>query len=143
MALLLTSVISAQSDFGSITGFVKDPSGAAVPRAKVLIHNEATGQEHAASANDAGYYVVPALQPGLYAVAVEVGGFKEFETTHVKLDPNSSVAVNVPLVVGGSTETVVVSASAAVLQADSAVVQREISGTQIQAQELNGRNPIS
>jgi hypothetical protein len=41
--LSLPFVASAQSDYGSIGGFVKDPSGAVVPKAKVSAKNEATG----------------------------------------------------------------------------------------------------
>jgi len=56
-ALLVLSVAAyAQSDAGSITGFVKDPSGAVVPAAKVAIRNEATGVERQTTTNETGYY---------------------------------------------------------------------------------------
>jgi hypothetical protein len=102
--------VAGQSDFGSIIGFARDPSGAVVPRAKVVVKNEGTGEEHAISTNDAGHYAVPSLQPGYYAVAMEAGGFKKFESAHNKLDANTTLKVDASLVVGLNTETVEVSA---------------------------------
>jgi hypothetical protein len=140
--LSLTFTASSQSDYGSIGGFVKDPSGAVVPKAKVLVKNEATGQTVNATTNDAGYYVATNLQPGYYTVDAEAAGFKKFESTHNKLDANSSLSLDAALTVGSSTETVEVSAAAATLQTESGAVQNEIGARQVLDQELNGRNPI-
>src|SRR5437899_7977704 len=63
VTLLFTAALSAQSDYGSITGFVKDPSGAVVPNAKVVVKNEGNGEERSILTNESGYYVVPSLQP--------------------------------------------------------------------------------
>ena len=41
-AVVLAPMIYAQSDLGSITGFVKDPSGAIVAKAQVMVRNEGT-----------------------------------------------------------------------------------------------------
>jgi hypothetical protein len=73
---VLAHVLYAQSDVGSITGFVKDPSGAIVPKAQVFVRNEGTGEQKSSTGNDSGYYAVPALPPGYYTVAVEAAGFK-------------------------------------------------------------------
>ena len=132
----------AQSDFGSIAGFVKDPTGGVVPNAKVVIKNEATGEEHPATTNEAGYYIVSNLAPTLYTMTVEVRGFKKFESTHNKLDPNSTLSLDASLAVGAATETVEVVASATPLQTESGTVQALITRSQIDALELNGRNPI-
>jgi hypothetical protein len=126
MALLCLAILlafsfpaSAQSDYGSIGGFVKDPSGAVVPKAKGLVKNEATGQTVNATTNDAGYYVATNLQPGYYTVDAEAAGFKKYESTHNKLDANSALSLDAALTVGSSTETVEVSATAAALQTES------------------------
>jgi len=132
----------AQSDVGSIGGFVRDPSGGVVPKAKVVIKNEATGEEHAASTNESGYYNVTNLPPSQYQVTVEASGFKKFDSTHNRLEPSTALALDATLTVGAATETVEVSASAQVLQTDSAAVQDEVTGKQVSMQELNGRNPL-
>jgi Carboxypeptidase regulatory-like domain/TonB-dependent Receptor Plug Domain len=139
---LFTAVLMAQSDVGSIGGFVRDPSGGVIPKAKVVVKNEATGEEHSASTNDSGYYTVTNLPPSLYAVTVEAAGFKKFDSTHNKLDPNTTLSLDASLTVGAATETVEVSATAAVLQTESAAVEDQVSGQQVSMQELNGRNPI-
>lgn len=140
--LSLSAVAFAQSDVGTITGFVRDPTGAVVPNAKVTIKSEATGEGHTVTTDGAGHYTVPSLLPGLYTMVAEVSGFKKFTSTHNKLEPNSTVALDANLTVGQTSETIEVSATAEVLQTESGAVQSEVTGKQIQDQELNGRSPI-
>ena len=139
--LLLSINIFAQSDLGSIQGFVKDPSGSSVPNAKVIVRNQA-GLERTTNSNEAGYYTIPSIPSGLYTVQVEAPGFKKFDSVNNKLDSNSSLNVEVTLTVGATTETVEVTANAAAVQTESAAVQRLVTRDQIDALELNGRNPI-
>ena len=140
--LFATSLAFAQSDSGSISGFAKDSSGAVVPKAKVVVSNENTGEEHPVNTNDSGYYTVPNLPPGIYGMTAEAPGFKKFESKHNKLNANTALSLDANFTVGSPTETVEVVATAAVLQTDSGSVQGEVTGTQLQAQELNGRNPV-
>ena len=139
---LITSAAIAQSDYGSIGGFAKDPSGAVVPKTKVVITNENTGEAHPVITNDSGYYTVPNLAPGSYIMIAEAPVFKLFASKNNKLSANSALSLDAVFTVGSPTETVEVVSTAAVLQTDSGSVQGEITGTQIQSQELNGRNPL-
>ena len=142
-ALFLFSFAAyAQSDYGSISGYVKDPSGRVIPKAKIVAKNEATGEEHTITANDSGYYTVPNLQPGLYTVMAEATGFKKFNSTHNKLDADSALSLDASLTIGSATETVEVSSTATALQTESASVERDITRAQIDALELNGRDPL-
>jgi hypothetical protein len=75
--LLFSAAAFAQSDVGTITGFVRDPTGAVVPNAKVTIRSEATGEGHTVTTDGAGHYTVPSLLPGLYTMVAEVSGFKK------------------------------------------------------------------
>ncbi len=127
---------------GSITGFVRDPSQATVPGAKVVIKNEGTGDEHSVTTDAQGHYIVTNLLPGYYTMTTAVSGFKKFESTHNKLDANSTLSLDADVAVGSTTETVEVSATASPLQTESGAVQKNINSQQLQAQELNGRNPI-
>jgi len=136
------STALAQSDVGTITGFVKDPSSAVVPGAKVVVKSEATGEEHSVTTDTQGHYTVPGLIPGLYTMTAEAPGFKLFVSKDNKLEANSTVELDGNLEVGQTTERVEVSATAEVLQTESGAVQAEVTGTQIQDQELNGRSPI-
>ncbi|MBV8863955.1 MAG: carboxypeptidase regulatory-like domain-containing protein, partial [Acidobacteriaceae bacterium] len=68
---------NAQSDVGSIVGFVRDPSQATVPGAKVVIKNEGTGDEHTVTTDAQGHYIVTNLLPGYYTMTTAVSGFKK------------------------------------------------------------------
>jgi hypothetical protein len=81
-ALFLVAVLLvAQSDNASISGIVKDQTGAAVANAKVTVRNEGTNFERIVNTNESGFYTVPNIPPGYYTVAVEMSGFKTFTQT--------------------------------------------------------------
>ncbi len=138
----LSIVAFAQSDVGAITGFIRDQSGAVVPNAKIVITNEGTGEQHPVNSDAQGHYTVPNLLPGFYAMTAEASGFKKFESTHNKLDAATTLSLDASLAVGQTSETVEVSATASQLQTESGSVQKNVTSQQIQAQELNGRNPL-
>jgi hypothetical protein len=140
--LVVSAVAFAQSDVGSIVGFVKDPSGAVIPNASVTVKNEATHEEHKAQTDGQGHYTVPNLPPGYYSVTATSSGFKTFQSTQNKLDANSTLNIDASLAVGQSSETVEVTSTATPLQTESGGMQQDVTSQQIQAQELNGRNPL-
>src|SRR5438105_15471841 len=117
-ALVCTSLVFGQSDLGSISGFVKDPTGATIPNAKVTVTNP-TGLTRTATTNESGFYTITNIPPALYAVTVEAPGFKKFESKDNKLDPSGALALDATLTVGAATETVEVSASAQTLQTET------------------------
>ena len=143
MILALTATFAfAQSDLGSISGFVKDPSGGVVPKANVTVRNESTGLERRTTTNEAGVYTVTNIPAGMYRVTAEAAGFKKFESSNNKLDPSAALAIDVALTVGAATETVEVSATATALQTESASREALVTRQQIDMLELNGRNPV-
>ena len=70
----------AQAVWGSITGYVTDASGAAVPQATVTVTAEDTGIETKVDADSAGFYNATHLNPGQYSVAVRMPGFSGFRS---------------------------------------------------------------
>ena len=142
IALLFPLHGFAQSDKGTIGGFVRDQSGAVVPGATVVLTNEATGETHPATADSQGHYTVTNLTAGSYTLTAEVKGFKKYVSNHNTLGANTTLSLDAPLTIGAMTEEVTVSATAEVLQTESAAVQAEITGKQVSDQELNGRNPL-
>jgi len=141
MSLGASGILFAQSDLGRISGFIKDPSGATIANAKVTVQNK-SGVERQTATNDSGYYVITNVPPGLYTMVAEAAGFQKFETTNNKLDPSADLVIDATLTVGSASQTVEVSASALLLQTESAAVQKDVTREQIDALELNGRNPI-
>lgn len=140
--LLVSAFAFAQSDNATISGIVRDTSGSVIPNAKVSVVNEGTGFERQTTTNDSGFYTVPNIPPGYYAVTVEVAGFKKFTSSRNKLEAAQPMAVNVELAIGQITETVTVEASAAQLNTESATVGKTVEQAQIQNLALNGRNPL-
>lgn len=143
-AAILFSVpagLLAQSDNGSISGFVRDPSNGVVPNAKVSVKNQ-TGLSRQVVTSDSGYYNITNIPPGLYTITISAPGFQTWTSTGDKLDPSAVLGVDATLHVGAATETVTVSASAATLQTESASVQDVVTRQQIDSLELSGRNPI-
>lgn len=140
--LIISPFLAAQSDTASITGFVRDASGAVVPDANIVLRNEATGAERRTTSNRTGYYIVPNLTAGNYTIVVEATGFKKFESSQNKLDPNITATVDANLQVGSASETVNVIAESPGIQAESATVGRVITQKEVTDTPLNGRNPL-
>src|SRR6478672_6132427 len=85
LVILASFVPSANSQtlYGSLLGNVSDPSGAAVPGAKVSAVNEETGFTRESVANDRGAYSFADLHAGRYTVSVNSGSFAAFSQTGV------------------------------------------------------------
>jgi predicted heme/steroid binding protein len=133
--------VFAQSDLGAISGFVKDPSGAIVPNAKITVRNN-SGIERQTTTNQSGYYSITNIPPGFYAMTAEAAGFRTFQSKDNKLDPSASLVIDATLSVGGEAQTVEVFGSTVQLQTESASVQKLVTREQIDSLELNGRNPL-
>src|SRR6266700_3246908 len=108
--------IFAQSERGTITGAIRDSSGAVVPGAKISIKNAATNVNIGAVSNGQGEYTVPSLSPGAYSVRVEKEGFRPSLTSGINLDAAQTVRTDVALEVGTSTQAIEVTSSAVQLQ---------------------------
>ena len=141
ISVLIAGILCAQSDLGRISGFVKDPSGATVANAKITVRNN-SALERTATTNESGYYVISNVPPGLYVLNVEAAGFQKYESRDNKLDPSGDLVIDATLALGSATQTVEVSASAVHLQTESATVEKLVTREQIDALELNGRNPV-
>src|SRR5918912_1806655 len=111
--LSLQAPLRAQESRGRITGTVTDPTKAAVPNATVRIVDPARGTSVTLTTNDEGFFQAPYLLPGTYQVVVEVAGFKKFIQDGVVLQINETRDLPITLEVGGTQETVTVTAGAA------------------------------
>src|SRR5262252_8386567 len=77
--LLGLVAIAASLCFGqqaALSGYVKDPTGAVVPKATVDIVKKDTAAKWGTSSNDVGYYEFAALPPGPYEIQVDKAGFQ-------------------------------------------------------------------
>ena len=137
---LLVGVHAQSSTAGNITGTVRDPQGAAVPKAEITLTEEKTGATRTVTTNDDGFYNVPSLIPGVYTISTAPAGFKKTIVTAVELHVNENKTVNLDLQVGQVTETVTVTSDIATVETRSGEVSSLISEKQVTELPLNGRN---
>jgi Carboxypeptidase regulatory-like domain/TonB dependent receptor len=131
---------SGQAVFGSIFGTVTDPSGAAVPGAKVTVTNERKGTIDEATTNDSGNYSVTHLIPDTYTVRVEGPGFKMIEEKDVVVSADAAARVDGQFQVGSATESVEVTGEAPQLKTDRADVAIEFNQKYVSDLPIMNRN---
>jgi hypothetical protein len=128
---------------GAVLGSVTDPSGAAVPGAKVTLHNPDTGFNRAATTDTTGSYEFLAVPVGdKYVVEVEAPGFQKSSQSNLKLLVNQKFRADFQLVVGAVTQTIDVSAQAAQVETTSTQLGDVIEDKKMTTLPLNGRSYI-
>lgn len=137
--LLLTAAAYAQLDNGSITGTLRDSSGAVIPNATVTIRNVATGVKSTLKTNQDGVYQALALIPGTYAVEATASGFGAVKNPAVEVHVQTRAQVDFALKAGSQSETIEVNAAAVALQTQSADVGNVVGTAQINDLPLNAR----
>jgi len=139
----MASPAAAQSTAATLSGTVKDPSGASVPAAKVDLINTKTHESRTFQTNDGGLFVAPDVNEGTYDVSIEKAGFKKTTRTGIPVSPQDRLSLGeIVLQVGAPTDSVTVTADAGQLQlqADSGERSEAVTGTQLRDLALNGRN---
>ena len=122
------------------SGFVRDSSGAVVAGAKVTVRQTATGFTRTAESAESGYYVITNIPIGVYEISAEAQGFKKYIQKDVTVTVGSKPTVDITLEIGQLTESVTVTADAAMVEASTGEVGRLITGEQATKLQLNGRN---
>lgn len=120
LLFLLPALVLGQSERGTISGSVKDPSGAVVVGAKVTVTNLSTNSSVALITTESGDYVALSLQAGNYNVRVEREGFRPALISGVVLNAATDVRVDATLEVGTTTTAVEVQASALQIATENA-----------------------
>src|SRR6516164_9383248 len=140
LCLILTRLGIAQTATAELSGNVTDSSGAVVANAKVTATNAATGISRGTTTGPTGAYVFTILQPGVYNLTVEASGFRKTIQNNVELQVNQRAEINVQMQVGQITETIEVSGTPELLEAQSSTLGTVVN-TQLTAElPLNGRN---
>lgn len=130
----------AQTYQGRILGTVTDSSGAVVPGATVVVTNSATGVSRSLKTGSAGEYVAPNLEPGPYTITAEATNFKKAEHPSVSLEVAKDVRIDFKLSPGATSETVVVTEEAPMVDTTTDVLGGTFSNTAINQLPLQGRD---
>jgi len=137
---VVCSVSPAQTITASITGTATDPTGAAIPNAKIVATNTGTGVPYAVTSNAAGVYNLPFLPVGNYNIVAENQGFKRSSVGPFDLEVNQIARIDFKMEIGELTQTVEVTGAAPILQTESTATGDAINSAKLTSIPLNGRN---
>ena len=138
--LVPAAPVSAQGTTGSISGFVTDDTGGALPGATVTVRHIDTDQKRVMVTDGGGRYRAQQLAPGRYEVTVELQGFRTARVTDLTLTVGQDAGVNMQLKVGGLDEQVVVTGESALVNMRQSSVAALVDEKQIRELPLNGRD---
>jgi hypothetical protein len=138
---LVGELVSAQTTgLATLSGSVADSSGAVISGARVIATNVSTNVSQSSVANSTGYFELDALTPGVYSLVVTAPGFEKLVRQGVTLDAAARLNVPLSLRPGGVTETVTVTADAALLNTDSGSQGQVLTAKQAESLPVNGAN---
>ena len=144
LALTLSAVLSAsasaQVDTGSITGTVKDQSGAIVPGATVTITHEGQGLTLTSVTREDGTYIFTPIRTGAYRIDVELQGFKKEARRGITVGIQEQVRADFVLSAGGISEEVLVTGASPLLQTGSGTVGETFKSASLETMPVNGRD---
>jgi hypothetical protein len=147
---LVSAPVFAQSDRGTITGNVTDPSGAVVPNAKVTATSLDTGEVRETTTSGEGNYTLPELKAGRWRITVEAQGFKTTTVDQYKVAVSVTHSLDVKLDVGAVADVVTVTGDQTpAIQTDTPVRQTNVTERQVKelplevGSEFAGRTPLS
>jgi len=113
----------------SITGVVRDSSGAVLPGVVVEASSSALIEQTRSVVSDAtGQYRIVDLRPGVYTVTFTLSGFSTFKRDGIELTATFVATVNADLKVGAVAETITVSGETPVVDVQSSQTVRTIDG---------------
>ncbi len=139
LALLPGRRMSA-SVTASISGTVKDATGASIPGATVTATDTGTGISQTRTTNAQGFYSFQELPLGSYVVTVEQKGFKQYQQNGLVLDVNEARTVDAVLQVGQVSEKIEVAADALHVETVSSQMGEVIEGKEMTAVPLVTRS---
>jgi hypothetical protein len=143
IVLVSVGTLLAQSDRASITGTVKDASGAVISGATITVTNVETNTVQTTTSNGLGLYNVVNLPIGEYSIKATKDGFGGYQRNGISLAISQIAEIDIQMKVGGTAETVTVTEDAPLLQTQTASISTNLRNEAINELPLNvqgGRN---
>jgi hypothetical protein len=133
----------AQTVSGTVTGIVKDASGAVLPGVTVTFTQTETGRKETALTDSGGRYNSQPLPLGTYRVGASLSGFKASAKGGIPLTIGDVARVDFTLEIGTVQEVVEVAAQASLVDARTSSVGKLVDNRRIAELPLNTRNVYS
>jgi hypothetical protein len=140
IAVMLAVTAARAQSTATLSGTVKDSSGAVLQGAQISVRNLGTGAERTNTSDSAGQFVVPSLSPGDYTVKVTANGFGSYTVEKLTLQVDAKTSLDIPMSVASTGESVQVDSSAPLIDAESITVGQVIDRQTVQEVPLNGRH---
>ena len=134
------SLGQSQATTGLIQGTVVDPNGAVIAGATINLKNVDTGVERTVTTNSDGFFTAPLLPLGKYRVTTDASGFTRSILENVSVTVGSTVALKIDMKVGGTTETVDVSAEAEAVETARTELSTQINERSVENLPINRRD---
>jgi hypothetical protein len=139
--LLISASAWAQESRAVITGVVTDPGGAVVPAASIVAKDLDTNVVTNAVTNDKGIYLTEPINPGHYSVTITKTGFKTVIRPNIELRQSDRLPLDVQLELGGTADSITISADATMLTTEAATQSTLINQTLVQDLPTYGDDP--
>jgi hypothetical protein len=133
-------LVQAQSNNGTFLGTVTDQSGGVISGATITITDQDRGITRSLVADSSGEYNAPNLLPGFYKFVVAASGFKTVERPNIQIEVAQELRLDFTLVPGDSSQTVIVTEAAPLIESSNATLGGTLSNETINDLPLNGRN---
>jgi hypothetical protein len=142
VSLLVCQAVLTAATTGSISGTVKDPSGAVVPGVMLTVTNPATGIQSKTVTDGKGFYDFPSLPVGSYNLDAEADGFRPQDRKGLVIDADSALQIDLALTMAEKEQEVNVAESADEVQLETVSTQMGdvVTGGKMTAVALNGRS---
>ncbi len=139
---LASATMLAQEYRAKVQGVVSDPSGSAIPDAKVTLSNQNTGATASAESDAGGRFLFDLVSPGTYVLRAEASGFEIFEHTKFLVQVRADITIDPQLQIKGTSTSVTVSDTATAVQFNSSSMDMTINQTMLKDLPVMARNPF-
>ena len=144
LIVLSTASLVGQGLTGQLSGSIQDSSGGAMAGVQVMLANDGTGQVREMVSDTTGAFVFAQLLAGTYTITISAPGFKKHEEKGIVLSSSERAVVRpITLEVGGTTESISVTAQTTQLQTQSAERSGTLTNTQLLQTPQKGRHFLS
>ena len=139
----MAALAMAQSSNASISGRVKDATGAVIPGANISVKNSETNVARATTSNAEGIYIIANLIPGPYKLTADFQGFKSVEQGPFTLRVGDRVTLDLTMEIGAQAERITVSSEVPLLRTEDVQTGLVIDNRRIQELPQYNRNALA